>query len=101
MGVFDIIRRVFKKEEKAEGTPPETPALEEVTPKLPSTIEERPIERPLPPEPSPPAVEVNIRTKLDLISAQIDSLKMQNQMIIERLKNLEKMIAEMRGIRYY
>ena len=58
---------------------------------------------PLTPSPHPftSRSEVGLRDKLEVIAAQIDSLKAQNQMIIERLKNLEKMIAEMRGIRYY
>ncbi len=43
----------------------------------------------------------NVRAKLDLLLTEMDSLKTQNQMINERLKAIEKMLAEMRGIRYY
>jgi len=43
----------------------------------------------------------NVRAKLDLLLTEMDSLKTQNQMINERLKAIEKLLAEMRGIRYY
>ncbi len=43
----------------------------------------------------------NVRAKLDLILTEMDSLKTQNQMINERLKAIEKVLADMRGIRYY
>jgi hypothetical protein len=43
----------------------------------------------------------NVRAKLDLLLTEMDSLKTQNQMISERLKTIERILAEMRGIRYY
>jgi uncharacterized coiled-coil protein SlyX len=43
----------------------------------------------------------NVRAKLDLLLTEMDSLKTQNQMINERLKTIEKMLTETRGIRYY
>jgi len=43
----------------------------------------------------------NIKAKLDLILTDLDNLKTQNQMINERLKNMEKTIAETKGIKYY
>ncbi|MCX6821268.1 MAG: hypothetical protein NTW30_00670 [Candidatus Aenigmarchaeota archaeon] len=43
----------------------------------------------------------NVRAKLDLLLTEMDSLKTQNQMISERLKAIEKILADMRGIRYY
>ena len=43
----------------------------------------------------------NIRAKIDLVLTEIDSLKTQNQTINERLKSIEKSLADMKGIRYY
>ena len=43
----------------------------------------------------------NIKAKLDLLLTEIDSLKTQNQNINERLKSIEKSLADMKGIRYY
>jgi len=43
----------------------------------------------------------NVKSKLDLILTDLDNLKTQNQMMNERLKNIEKTLADMKGIRYY
>ncbi|MCD6226560.1 MAG: hypothetical protein J7J93_02070 [Candidatus Aenigmarchaeota archaeon] len=43
----------------------------------------------------------NIKAKLDLLLTEIDSLKTQNQNINEKLKSIEKTLADMKGIRYY
>ena len=43
----------------------------------------------------------NIKARLDLVIAELDSVKTQNQAINERLKTMEKILTEMRGIKYY
>ena len=43
----------------------------------------------------------NVKTKLDLILTDLDNLKTQNQMTNERLKNIEKTLVDMKGIKYY
>ena len=104
MGFLEKLKNIFRKkevEEKSETPPPEL--KEEISREPLTPPPEREAFTPPPPTiPTPtPQPEVGLRDKLEVIAAQIDSLKAQNQMIIERLKNLEKMIAEMRGIRYY
>ena len=70
------------------------------------------LKKSLPPIPEPtqqkPEVDLNqkvqidsLKSKLDLILTDIDNLKTQNQIIMERLKNIEKTLADMKGIRYY
>ncbi|MEM5793002.1 MAG: hypothetical protein QXY45_01410 [Candidatus Aenigmatarchaeota archaeon] len=61
-----------------------------------------------PPQPQKQEVDINqkiqldsLKSKLDLILTDLDNLKTQNQIITERLKNIEKTLAEMKGIRYY
>lgn len=43
----------------------------------------------------------NIKAKIDLLLTEMDSIKTQNQTISERLRSIEKALAEMRGVRYY
>ena len=43
----------------------------------------------------------NVKVKLDLVLTDLDNLKTQNQMTNERLKNIEKILADMKGIKYY
>jgi len=43
----------------------------------------------------------NLKAKLDLLLTQIENISLQNRTIDERLKAIEKTLAEMRGIRYY
>jgi len=43
----------------------------------------------------------NVKARLDLILTELDNLKMHSQMAAERLKNIEKTLADMRGIKYY
>lgn len=103
MGVFDRIKRIFKKKDQIE-EPIETKSPSEPKEKIGEMKEFTPREflpEPAPPQPVQRGFEGDLRTKLDLISTQIESLRTQNQMIIERLKNLERMIAESRGIKYY
>ncbi len=43
----------------------------------------------------------NVKVKLDLVLTDLDNLKTQNQMTNERLKNIEKILSDMKGIKYY
>jgi len=43
----------------------------------------------------------NVKAKLDLLLTQMESIKIQNKNVEERLKVIEKMLADMKGIRYY
>lgn len=42
-----------------------------------------------------------VRAKIDLILAELDNLKAQNQITNDRLRNLEKMLSESGRIKYY
>jgi len=104
MGIFDRIKRIFKKKEQTEEpveTKPPSEPKEEIAEIKEFTPPREFLPEPTSPQPVQRGFEGDLRTKLDLISTQIDSLRTQNQMIIERLKNLERMIAELRGIKYY
>jgi len=118
MGIFGKITGIFRRK---KGEPPleEPPDLGPLTP---LRTEEKPLppgeplpRRPLSPPPSleplsPPSQRMperedidvsNIKAKLDLLLTQMESVKIQNKNVEERLKSIEKMLAEMRGIRYY
>ena len=43
----------------------------------------------------------NVKAKLDLVLTELDNLKIQNQTMNERLKNIEKTLVDMKGIKYY
>jgi hypothetical protein len=43
----------------------------------------------------------NVKARLDLILTELDNIKIQNKVMTERIKNMEKTLAEMKGIRYY
>ena len=43
----------------------------------------------------------NVKSRLDLVLTELDNLKIQNKLMTERLKNIEKTLADMRGIKYY
>jgi len=43
----------------------------------------------------------NLKSKLDLVLIDLDNIKTQNQMMNERLKNIEKNLVDMKGIKYY
>ena len=115
MSMFNRIKKVFGG--KKEAVPASEPSTE---------LEPIPLTRPLTPErelsslrepmqprepfssvesvprPTEERVEIsNVRAKLDLLLTEMDSIKTQNQMINERLKTIEKILGEMRGIRYY
>ncbi len=122
MGIFGKIIGIFrrkKKEPPLEEGPdlgPITPLRTEAKP-LPPPGEPLPRE-PLAPARGPPTLEPlsppsqrmperedidvsNIKAKIDLLLTQIESVKIQNKNLEERLKSIEKMLAEMKGIRYY
>jgi hypothetical protein len=100
---------VFKKKEHIEPPSLDTgPELEAISP-----LRERvpmPQREPLSPMeplttgglPEREQVEMsNVKAKLDLILTEMDSLRIQNRNIDERLKAIEKALAEMRGIKHY
>ena len=87
--VFGWIRRKFRRKEKELEEIPETP--------LP-TAETRITETQKQTE---KITLDNIKARTDLIIAELDSIKTQNQTINERLKAIEKTLVEMRGIKYY
>ncbi len=43
----------------------------------------------------------NLKARLDLILTELDNIKIQNRTMTERIKNIEKTLAEMKGIKYY
>lgn len=51
----------------------------------------------LPPTPEVASME-NIKAKMDLIQTEIDSLRVQNETLNERIKNMEKNVTEILGI---
>ena len=121
MGIFGKITGIFrrKKGEPSLEEPPDlgplTPLRTEERPLPPSAEPLSPAHRPtsLEPLPPPPGLQTrisperesidvsNIKAKLDLLLTQMESVKIQNKNVEERLKSIEKMLAEMRGIRYY
>jgi len=115
MGVFDKMKGMLTRK-KIEAIPTEpsldleplplTKQAESLTSERESPMREPfPSREPLAPtEPYRPeerAEMTNVRAKLDLLLTELDSIKTQNQMINERLKAIEKALAEIRGIRYY
>lgn len=86
MGIFD---KIFKKKNKDLMTEPLLP-VEKVSSPLP--LETQQI------DPTKSIIE-GVRVKLDLVLTEIDNLKIQNQMINERLKSIERKLEE-KPIRY-
>jgi len=104
MGILGSIKDKIIRKKEVE-PPPEEP-LEPLTLLRPEREALEPIrESPLEPTAKYPEKETaeitNIRAKIDLLLTEIDSIKIQNRTIDERLRNIEKNLAEMRGIRYY
>lgn len=63
-----------------------------VEPVLPLPVE------PVKPEASfEPASLDNVKAKIELISTQIDSLRIQNENLNERMKNIERLVTEIRS----
>jgi len=119
MGIFGKIKGIFSRKKDVEVPPIEELEKEPLTP-YPSSPPYEPLHgrepspRPIAPELMPrPRFEPefatetkqaemsNIRAKIDLLLTEMDSIKTQNQTINERLRSIEKTLAEMRGIRYY
>jgi len=123
MGIFDKIKGIFGRKkvevpsiedlEKEPLTPGLTPPREPLG-REPLRGREPLPSRPLPPEPlsrprfgselmpeTKQAEMSNIRAKIDLLLTEMDSIKTQNQTINERLRSIERALAELRGIRYY
>ena len=121
MGIFGKIKGILRRKKDVEIPPIEDIEKEPLTPDLIPTREHMPLpgreplsSRPLAPEPlsrsrfeselmpeTKQAEMSNIRAKIDLLLTEMDSIKTQNQTISERLRSIEKTLAEMRGIRYY
>lgn len=77
MGIFSKIKEKFgrKKEE-----PVEIPEISEEAPRLePASLE-------------------NMKAKMDLILTQMESLRIQNETLNERLKIIEKLLIEIRKL---
>jgi hypothetical protein len=120
MSIFEKIKGIFSRKKNVEVPPIEDLEKEPLTP-YPSGPANEPFygREPLPPRPVSPelmprprfepefasetkqAEMSNIRAKIDLLLTEMDSIKTQNQTINERLRSIEKTLAEMRGIRYY
>jgi len=74
MGIFSRLKFWKKKEEPL-------PAVPEIKPEI--TPESTRIE--------------NVKAKMDLILTQLDSLRVQNETLSERIKNIERLVTEIRG----
>lgn len=74
MGIFSRLK-FWKKKEEPLPVPPEI--KREVTPES-ARIE-------------------NVKARMDLILTQIDSLRVQNETLSERVKNIERLVTEIRG----
>lgn len=119
MGIFSKITGIFRRKKKE---PLSDDLGEDLGPPVPLKSEDKPLPPPGEPlrreplTPPPPAFEPlpstktpetesidvsNIKAKLDLLLTQIENVKIQNKNVEERLKSIEKMLAEMKGIRYY
>ena len=118
MGIFGRIKGIFSRKKDVDITPIESiekePLTPDLTPREPFPGREPFPTRPIAPEPFPrPRFEPelmpetkqaemsNIKAKIDLLLTEMDSIKTQNQTINERLRSIERTLAEMRGIRYY
>lgn len=82
MGLFSI----FKREKK------ELPPLEEL-PKIPEAL-------PTPEKKLEEGSMENLKIKIDLVLTHLDSLKTQYEALNERIKNIEKMVEEIRSYYY-
>ncbi len=118
MGILGKIKGIFGRKKDIDIPPIEDLEREPLTPDLipreplrgkgplpPRTFEPEPLSRrgfgsELMPE-TKQAEMSNIKAKIDLLLTEVDSIKTQNQTINERLRSIEKALAELRGIRYY
>jgi hypothetical protein len=60
---------------------------------------EEPLELPKPkPEVTTNQTTVeNVKTRMELVMTQLDSLRVQNEILTERIKNIEKLVTEIRS----
>ncbi|HDJ96469.1 MAG TPA: hypothetical protein ENG45_00150 [Candidatus Aenigmarchaeota archaeon] len=115
MGFFNKITGIFKKSKEESPTPAEVESPPELPPELPpkpvtetKELEEKSAEVPLPTTPPLPPLPKresldtqSLKAKIDLLITQVENLKVQSENINERLKMVEKLLEEMRRIRYY
>ena len=118
MGIFDKVKGIISRKKRVELPPIEKPEPFEPLPltRPEGALPPRGLPPPREPLAPPPRLEPltprftpdaeridtsNLKAKLDLLLTEMDSIKMQNRMIDERLKKIEKALTETRGIRYY
>lgn len=118
MGILGKIKGMIFRKKEIDTSPLSDIEREPLTPDLtprhdPLSRREPLSPRPFTPEPLPgsrfgtelaetkQAEMSNLKAKIDLLLTEINSVKIQNQTISERLRSIEKQLAEMRGIRYY
>lgn len=94
---MNIFKKIFKKKKKYD----ELSDLDSLEKNLPSTPGENTPEKQKLEKQSEKINMDNMKAKLDLILTDLDNIKTQNRVVQERLKNMEKTLAEMKGIRYY
>ncbi|MBD3155462.1 MAG: hypothetical protein GF368_02295 [Candidatus Aenigmarchaeota archaeon] len=94
---MNIFKKIFKRKKKYD----EISDLDNLEKNLPSVPGEKSSETQKLEEQSEKIHMDNMKAKLDLILTDLDNIKTQNRMVQERLKNMEKTLAEMKGIRYY
>jgi len=96
MSIFKKIRAKFRKKKYDDLS-----NLGDISEKLPPVPEgQQPMSQELQEQQNKIRMD-NVKAKLDLILTDLDNLKTQNQMTNERLKNIEKILADMKGIKYY
>lgn len=78
MGILSRIKGAFRKKK------------EEPIEELPEIPEEK--------ESLEPATLENLKAKMDLILTQMESLKIQNETLLERLKIIERLLIEIRKL---
>ena len=119
MGILGKIKGILRRKKDVDIPPIEGIEREPLTPDLTPRHEPLAGREPFPSRPPPleplarpkfgpelmpeakQAEMSNIRAKIDLLLTEINSIKTQNQSINERLRMIEKSLAELRGIRYY
>lgn len=79
MGIFGRIKGIFRRKKKEL---PPVPAEATRLAKPPTTEA---------------ATMENMKAKMDLMMTHLDSLKVQNETLNERIKNIERLVTEIRG----
>jgi len=96
MSIFKKIKGKFRKKKYSDLSD-----LDNISEKLPPISEEQQVVSTEFQEQQSKIRMDNVKTKLDMVLTDLDNLKTQNQMTNERLKNIEKILADMKGIKYY